>query len=474
MPQRFFSLRFDAAGPAGSVADRATQASYQSQADSANGDGSGGVQRTRNGITFRSLNTDSTQPTCANNPATRPANADPLGSGYSIRANVGGAGQYDRWRIDLPDGAGEYELVWLAARRIYTRVDARLTSEDGATVYASFVPPALTEGHDESQVTRSTAGGAEVIADSDDLLAGATKRTATLPATVYLENGTVEGSTFRSRLMAVAFEKVGGAPPATVTDSVTISPKTVTVAGGAQQDFEAVVAGTGTQPAPVFSATAGAIDAATGLFTAPAAGVSPLTITVTAAAGGKSDTATVTVPAAGAPTPTVDTIAVSPKTATVVGGGQQDFDAVLTGTGTLPAVAWAASAGAITSAGLFTAPGATDQVQTVTITGSAGGKTDTATVTVPAVGVEVDGTDLRVKFTKNGAPVAGVSVPVRANKPGLLAVPASVTTDAAGVATIPCRRGSDAAAQALGGTAAVAVQLDERVVLALVIVDPNV
>lgn len=59
----------------------------------------------------------------------------------------------------------------------------------------------------------------------------------------------------------------------------------------------------------------------------------------------------------------------------------------------VPGVTWTATAGTITSSGLFTAPGCTTALpQTVTVTASAGGFTATATVAVsdPITGIAVN------------------------------------------------------------------------------------
>jgi hypothetical protein len=82
--------------------------------------------------------------------------------------------------------------------------------------------------------------------------------------------------------------------------SVTVSPSTASVAGGATQQFSATVTGTNSPAQTVtWSANGGTVNSS-GLFTAPAATGSTQTITVTAtstADGTKSGTATVTVAA---------------------------------------------------------------------------------------------------------------------------------------------------------------------------------
>lgn len=102
------------------------------------------------------------------------------------------------------------------------------------------------------------------------------------------------------------------------------------------------------------------------------------------ATGGTTPTITGTQPA----TPTVSGVTVSPASASLAGGAQQQFTATVSGTNSpSQGVMWSASAGTINSAGLFTAPSATSSQQSVTITATStadGTKSGTATVTVAA------------------------------------------------------------------------------------------
>ena len=198
------------------------------------------------------------------------------------------------------------------------------------------------------------------------------------------------GNTMTANGKTALIANSGSSGTPTVT-SVTVSPAAPSVAGGAQQQFTATVTGTNSPAQTVtWSASAGTITGA-GLFTAPAATASAQTITLTATStvdATKSGSATVTVPASGSPTPTVTSVTVSPAAPTVAGGTTQQFSAAVTGTNS-PAqtVTWSASAGTITSAGLFTAPAATASAQSITVTATStvdGTKSGTAAVTVPA------------------------------------------------------------------------------------------
>jgi hypothetical protein len=130
--------------------------------------------------------------------------------------------------------------------------------------------------------------------------------------------------------------------------SVTLSPTSTTIPTGGQQQFSASVSGT-TNTAVVWTASGGSVSSS-GLYTAPSS-AGTYTITVTSAADtSKSATAIVTVSQSIA-------VSLSPTSASIQAGGQQQFTAYVSGTSNT-AVNWSASGGTITSAGLYTAPSA--------------------------------------------------------------------------------------------------------------------
>jgi len=132
--------------------------------------------------------------------------------------------------------------------------------------------------------------------------------------------------------------------------SVAVSPTSTTLVSGATQQFSATVQGT-SNTSVVWSTTAGTISAG-GLFTAPAV-TSSTSVTVTAKSAAdltQNASAVVSVSA-----PTAISLSVSPSVASVASGGTQQFIASVQGTSNT-GVAWSASAGTISSAGLFTAP----------------------------------------------------------------------------------------------------------------------
>lgn len=124
--------------------------------------------------------------------------------------------------------------------------------------------------------------------------ATASQQTFTITATSSVDN-TKSGST-------TATVPATGAPPVTYT-GVSVTPSTATVVGLATQQFSATVSGTGafsnTVTWSVDGTGNGSINSS-GLYTAPAAGVSARNVVVraTAANGSTAGTAAVTVPAA--------------------------------------------------------------------------------------------------------------------------------------------------------------------------------
>lgn len=176
--------------------------------------------------------------------------------------------------------------------------------------------------------------------------------------------------------------KAGTAVATLVTfASVTVTPGSATLYGSQSQQVTVTVANT-SDPTVTWSlspAGVGTLDAA-GLYTAPASITAQQTVTITATLqvdGSKTGSATVTL------LPGPITVTVSPGSAVLSGGRTQLFTAAVTGTSTT-AVTWSISpaAGAINSAGLYTAPAVISALQTVTITA-----TSTADQTTTAVAV---------------------------------------------------------------------------------------
>ena len=175
--------------------------------------------------------------------------------------------------------------------------------------------------------------------------------------------------------------------PAPQPVSVSISPTSAAVSSGGPLQFAATVANT-TNQTVTWTTTAGTISG-TGLLTAPVVSTST-TIVVTAtsvAAPSKAASATVTVlPSA----PQIISVAVSPTLTTVSSGGTRQFTATVANS-TNQGVIWTATAGTISSAGLFTAPVVLTNT-TITVTASSvadPSKSASATVTVQASAIPI-------------------------------------------------------------------------------------
>ncbi len=178
----------------------------------------------------------------------------------------------------------------------------------------------------------------------------------------------------------------GTTPPAQI--SVRVSPMSVSVNTGNQQQFTSSVTGT-TNTGVTWGVAGGAADgtiSAGGLYTAPASVPNPPQVTVTATSVAdetKSGTATVTVQSSA-------NVQVFPATVTLQVGGQQIFSANVTGL-TNPAVLWSVLGGSangqIGGTGNYIAPSAVPNPAQVTIKATSvmdSTKFGTATVTVIA------------------------------------------------------------------------------------------
>lgn len=174
------------------------------------------------------------------------------------------------------------------------------------------------------------------------------------------------------------------APPPPVLVSISLSPASVDLTPGGSRQFSVSAAwtngGSGT-PAVTWTATGGTI-AAGGLYTAGAA-VGTFRVIARHTDGTVADTANVVISATA---PTLVSLAISPKTTTLQTGGSRQFSVSATwsdGSTAAPGVTWTATAGTVSSAGLYLAPASAGTYKVVAR--EAGGtKADTATVTVTA------------------------------------------------------------------------------------------
>ena len=204
------------------------------------------------------------------------------------------------------------------------------------------------------------------------------------------------------------------------TITTTVSPTSTSLLAAQTQQFTATVSGT-SNTAVTWTTTIGSISN-TGLYTAPSSVTSQQTSAVTATSAAdttKSASATITL------TPKV-AVTVSPLTQSLVAGGTQLFTSTVTGT-TNGAVTWSVSStsapGAISSAGMYTAPTSVSSPQTVTVTATSVAdttKSASAAVTVsapsnasvsissPAASSKISGTVTFAVSLQNSGAVASV------------------------------------------------------------------
>jgi hypothetical protein len=158
--------------------------------------------------------------------------------------------------------------------------------------------------------------------------------------------------------------------------SVTVSPTTASLQTGKQAQFTATVNGTH-DTAVTWTASGGTVTSS-GLYTASsAAGTYKVTAT-SVANSDKSASAVVTVSQ-----PIQVSISVSPTTASLASGGNQQFTAYVSGTSNT-AVTWSATGGTITTGGLYVAPSAAGTYTVMAVSGADTTKSASAIVSVSA------------------------------------------------------------------------------------------
>ncbi len=177
--------------------------------------------------------------------------------------------------------------------------------------------------------------------------------------------------------------------------SVSVSPTTATVTTGGTQQFTADVSGT-TNTAVAWSASGGTVSSA-GLYTAPNTAGNYVVTATSAADATKSASASVSVSA-----PVTVSVSVAPTSATVTTGGTQQFTAIVSGS-TNTAVTWSATAGTVSSTGLYTAPGSAGTYTVKATSAADPTKSASASVSVSAaVTVSVSVAPTSTTTTTNG------------------------------------------------------------------------
>jgi hypothetical protein len=202
--------------------------------------------------------------------------------------------------------------------------------------------------------------------------AGTDSGSVAIVATTQSSGGKKANSPSGSTTVTVAMSGTGVSSGQQVV--VTVSPTSASIQTGAQQQLSASVSGT-TNTAVIWTASGGTVSSG-GLYTAPSSGGTYLVTATSAADTSKSASAIMTV---------LQSIAVSlsPTSASLQTGGQQQFTAYVSGTSNT-AVTWSASAGAITTSGLYTAPNTAGTYTVKAVSAADSTKNASVTVTVSA------------------------------------------------------------------------------------------
>lgn len=232
--------------------------------------------------------------------------------------------------------------------------------------------------------------------------------------------------------------------------TVSLSPKTISVPGDAEQQFTATILNPNNRGVTWTLSGSGCTGAACGTlgntggnnnqgwtvtYTAPLTVPNPATVTVTATSiddTTKSDTATIAI------TAPVVTVSVTPATPTVILGATQQFTATVRGT-TNKAVTWStAGPGTINSSGLYSAPSTLTTPATATVTATSQADTTKSagtTLTIPAVGVSV--APPNVSLNGGGSQSFTATVTNATNKTVTWSLTGLGTLDANGAYTAP-------------------------------------
>jgi hypothetical protein len=258
-------------------------------------------------------------------------------------------------------------------------------------------------------------------------------------------------------------------PPPPNLIAIEVTPAAATVQSGLTQQFTAIgrLSDNSTTAVPVTWSATGGIVSAGGVYTAGAAPGSYRVI-ATEIGGPLADTATVTVTAA---PPTLVAIEVTPATAALAPNGTQQFTAIgrMSDNGTQAVtVAWSATGGTISGAGLYTASATPGAFRVIAVLqGGTLADTSLVTITPPSiVAIRISPDSARLgpygtqQFSAVGVLASGATTPVsvtwaatQATVPTFSGPPNSVTAGGLFTAGYPVGRFLVVAMQA-GGTVA--------------------
>ena len=245
-----------------------------------------------------------------------------------------------------------------------------LTQPESPAAAPTFTPPAGTYTAAQSVALATTTTGASIRYTIDGTNPSATVGTLYSAALSVGATTTVKAIAFKSGMT--------NSPVASATYtinlpavSISVSPTTASLSASQPQPITATVANSTNLGVSWTLSGAGTLSAATSTsgtpvtYTAPTTIASKTTVTVTAISSADSTKSAVSMITLNPPVVTGGPITVSPATVSVALNGMQTFTA-----SGQPSVTWSASAGSITSLGVFTAPSTMTATGTVTITAS--------------------------------------------------------------------------------------------------------
>ena len=245
-----------------------------------------------------------------------------------------------------------------------------LTQPENPVTPPTFSPPAGTYISAQTVTLSSTTAGASIRYTTNGAAPSETAGTLYSAAFAVGATETVKAIAYKTGMtdsaVASALYTIN-LPPV----SISVSPATASLDSTQTKNITATVTNSTNLGVSWTLTGAGALSATTStsgnpiIYTAPATIATTTTVTVTAtssADGTKTATSTITL---NPPVVTGGPITVSPSTVSVALNGTQTFIASVTSS-----VTWTASAGSITTAGVFTAPSTMTPSGTVTITAS--------------------------------------------------------------------------------------------------------
>lgn len=260
---------------------------------------------------------------------------------------------------------------------------AGVDDDEGGRIAVSVSPKFVTIAPSTTQQFSATVTGGEdtdvtwsVVEPSGGSVTTGGLYTAPATAGTYHVRASSQANPAVSDTASVTVSVGGGA-------TVAVSPKTVTLAPSANQQFSATVTGSANTSVTwsVIEPSGGSVTSG-GMYTAPTTSGTYHVKATSVADPSASDTATVTVSGG-----TV-TVSVSPKTVTLAALASQQFSATVTGTPNT-SVTWTvdeAGGGSVTSGGLYTAPASAGTYHVRATSVASPAVSDAATVTVAAAG----------------------------------------------------------------------------------------